>query len=400
MPLVRNSEGRFVVQEASGKELLLPDARSPLPGGVLARTFTSINDLPSAGSAASGRRESRGDLADRRTGTWREAVLQPPRLSTMRLAAATPPPAREEASSPAELRQRLATLDERLGGAPPGGRPGTPRRGAPATPTTRGSSPQELPLEMSASLDRVRGSLLAIGSKFHDLDRVVEDDARRRRELEQQGLREVTLMLSKLEKSLRVEAERREEAEQQVERTVEKLIEDMIGRVQSKLSDRFLSLQRSVVALSERCSHLERGIGQFKGTLPTKLTVETEALRQVMCALHAGFVADAKQAIERDERLGQSLQETVDAVEKGCAQELLQLERRVETLQGSLSDIQAVEDSREARSRKAAVLGHISAIQEGLAEERRAREEADDRVVQAINEYADQFQRTMRMANA
>jgi len=270
------------------------------------------------------------------------------------------------------------------------------QRRASSGAAARGAPPQELPL---ASSQRVRGRLLAMGSSFHELDRQVEEDARRRKELEQQGVREVSLALAKLEQTLMAEVGRRDSTERQVEQAVERMLEGMTGRLQAKLEGRFQALRRALAGLAERCALLERGIQQFQGALPTKLTVETEALRQVLHALHAEFVADTKQTIQRDEGYSRSIQETIDAVERGCAQDLVQLERQAETLQGALLDASVAQEPRGVAARREAVLGHLSALKDGLAEERRAREAADDGVVQAIDHYAAQFHRALRLAS-
>jgi len=263
----------------------------------------------------------------------------------------------------------------------------------------RGRSPQELPMELASSQRGVRERLLAMGNSFHELDRRVEEDARRRKELEQQGVREVSLALDKLEQTLRAEIGRRDAAEREVERAVERMLGDMTGRIQARLGERFEALRRAVAGLAERGALLERGIQQFQGALPTKLTVETEALRQVIHALHSEFVADTKQIILRDEGFSKSIQETIDAVERGSAQDLVQLERQTEVLQGALFDSSASQEPREVAARRGAVLGHLSALKDGFAKERRTREAADDGVVQAMNEYASQFHRALRVAS-
>jgi len=68
----------------------------------------------------------------------------------------------------------------------------------------------------------------------------------------------------------------------------------MLQRLQSNILVRIEKLAASIESLTLRCTALEKGIGQFRGELPSKLQVDTAALLTTRCE---------EEAIETAQRL-------------------------------------------------------------------------------------------------
>mmetsp|Transcript_110419 Transcript_110419/g.235859 ORF Transcript_110419/g.235859 Transcript_110419/m.235859 type:complete len:369 (+) Transcript_110419:123-1229(+) len=252
---------------------------------------------------------------------------------------------------------------------------------------------------LALSSDRLRGRLLEVSSSFQTVDRKVEDDAKRRRELEQQQVREVTSVLERLQKMLSTETAKREEAAKESRQAIHRHVETMISGVQSRMLERFGRLSKSVESLCERCSIVERGIQQFRGELPTKLQVESASLKHAIRGLSATVDSDRKARVEEDARLMRTIEEVESGLDSRLQQELAQLEWQMEALQELIDDFTAGEESEEMEKYRASVLLEIDALQDDLANEARAREHADDQVVQAINAYASTLHRSILKAS-
>jgi len=248
--------------------------------------------------------------------------------------------------------------------------------------------------------ERLRGKLLELGSTFSELDRRVEEDAKQRRELEEQRLRDTMERLARLKAGIESEAGRREKANADLESRVDKLLGQMVSRVGKVLEDRTARLSRSVEDLCKRCSTVERGILQFRGDVPSKLRVDAAALKHDIRALAAEVQDDRKRRADEDARLWKDLEDFERRADAGMQQEVTQLERQREVLQEFIDEFASAERSRDLQRSRAFVQDSVEALERELAGEVAAREKADDQVVLAINEYAAWLHRSLMLTSA
>lgn len=248
--------------------------------------------------------------------------------------------------------------------------------------------------------EHLRSKLLGLGSTFQDFDRRVEDDTRRRRELEEQHMQEIVEALSRLEERIGDEANAREEAALMVSDSVGRCLDHMVSSMQASIVDRFKGLGRCILTLADRCSNVERGIQQFRGEIPSKLGVETAALRHDLRRLFADFQADRQRRTGEDAQLLRAVEESERSADARIQQELRQLDRQREALQELIDDLASGEECEAARRQRALAAESVEALEAELAEETGRREFADDQVVQAINEYTSLLHRSLRVATA
>merc|ERR1712190_486799 len=127
---------------------------------------------------------------------------------------------------------------------------------------------------------------------------------------------------------------------------------------------------------------MERGIRQFKGELPSKLRVDSSRLKQKIRELSTDFQSDRRRRIEQDTAMTRELEEVEYNLDLRMQQELAQLERQMESLQEVIDAFASGDRSEETRSHQASIMEIIAEIQSDLVREGRAREQADDQVVQ------------------
>lgn len=197
--------------------------------------------------------------------------------------------------------------------------------------------------------DDLRKKLLAISSSFTALGKQVDDNARRRKELETRNCQELLVFLGKLEHELMEEARLRQREIQQLRQGVEERGATMLDVVQTRLSERFSSLLSSVDALTDRCVSLELGIQQFKGSVPSQLQVEMTSLKEELSQLLEDFKHQQQQSFSQEDAFRQRLEEGGLNVDMEMQKELTRIERRAEALQETIDQFAPAEALVEKR---------------------------------------------------
>jgi len=260
--------------------------------------------------------------------------------------------------------------------------------------------------DKSSERERLRNKLIDVGQRFVGFDKVVEGDTVKRKQNDTHRIAAAQEGLSKLEKAMNCEIKRRVDANKQVQALTEHLANDMLERLQSNIMVRIEKLAASIESLSMRCFALEKGIAQFKGELPSKLQVDTAALVKEIAELRRHMEADRKKRIEKDTVLLRRLAE----MESGEASQLEQgaatLDQNGRQLSADINALARSEDiggesSRTARAEKfrTFILEEIAGMKNTLAVAAHAREQTDDEIVQAMNQYTNALQKGLHTAN-
>lgn len=248
--------------------------------------------------------------------------------------------------------------------------------------------------------ERLRGKLVDMGTGFSGLERQVEEDRRRRHDIEQRRIQELLLSMDKLGRTLNAEVGHREQATASLQQAIDKALEAMVSRVQMQIAARFGQLSQSVESLCERCATVERGIQQLRGEVPSKLQVESVRLQFKLREMVADLHTDRGRRVEHDAQLLRSVEEVEHSIDFRMQRELALLERQIEALQELIDEVASAGERPEARGRRDAVLAELAAVRDGVAAEARNREAADDQVVQAINQYTAMLHRSLSTVNS
>lgn len=287
----------------------------------------------------------------------------------------------------------------------------TPRDGPSVAPTgADASGRQPLTFDDSArglhhgkpeARDRLRSKLVNVGQSFVGFDKVIEGDTIKRR---QEGVQQVVTVqegLMKLEKALNCEIKRRVDANKQVQALTEQLANDMLERLQTNILARVEKLAASIESLALRCTALEKGIGQFRGELPSKLQVDTAALVKEISEMRRHMEQDRKTRIERDTVLLRRLAEMESHEAAQFEQGDAQLENEVGDLTSQVEGLARIEEVSDSRTEKfrAFILEEIAGMKNTLAVSAQSREQTDDEIVQAMNQYTSALQKGLHSAN-
>jgi len=249
--------------------------------------------------------------------------------------------------------------------------------------------------------DRLQSKLRDVGQRFVGFEQVVTGDTLKRRDAERGKVKAAQEGAMKLERAMNAEIKRRVEANKQVQGLTETLANDMLERLQGGIIVRIEKLASSIESLTLRCTTLEKGITQFRGELPSKLQVDTAALVKEITELRGHLEADRKARVERDTGMLRRLAEMETS-------ESLQLDRGMEAYRSAadqlrteidnLARTEEVSDSRTEKFRTF-ILEEITGMKNTLAVSAQAREQTDDEIVQAMNQYTNALQKGLHSAN-
>jgi len=246
--------------------------------------------------------------------------------------------------------------------------------------------------------DKLRSKLVDVGQRFIGFDKVVEEDTISRKGIEQKRQEDAKMALSKLEKALNIEIKRRVEANKTVQEMTETLANNMLDRLQSKILARIEKITSSLDTLTTRCGALESGISSFKGELPTKLSVDTAALVKEIDDLRNNIDQDKKHRNERDTAYLRRIAEVEYGIDSKFESGFAMMEQQTQALKQEIETLSRSDDSSEEQFR-AFILEEVAALKNSLSLAAQAREQTDDEIVQAINQYTNALHKGLRSAN-
>merc|ERR1712190_553546 len=187
----------------------------------------------------------------------------------------------------------------------------------------------------------------------------------------------------------------------QVQCLTEQLANDMLQRLQSNILVRIEKLASSIESLTLRCTALEKGIAQFRGELPSKLQVDTAALVKEISELRRHMEVDRKSRIERDTVLLRRVVEMETAESNQFEEGNTALIQGFDQLKAEIDSLARTEEVSDSRTEKfrAFILEEIAGMKNTLAVSAQAREQTDDEIVQAMNQYTNALQKGLHSAN-
>ncbi|CDI76042.1 SF-assemblin, putative [Eimeria acervulina] len=246
--------------------------------------------------------------------------------------------------------------------------------------------------------DRLRMQLSTVGERFAGFKTSIADDSRKRKQIDEQRYQEIKDSIVAVEKTLNQEIKRRVDANKTLQQISEQMANEMLDRLQLRIVKYIESLTVSMDMLITRCESLEKGLAQMKGDLPSKLAQDFAALQREAATLRQAFAAETKNKNEREslacKKLGE-LQLLVDSkfeAEIAVRQEQLNLIKR---------EVERLVKGDEAHEQfRAFIMEELMALKNGLALATQAREQSDDEIIQAINQYTTALQKGLRTINA
>lgn len=158
------------------------------------------------------------------------------------------------------------------------------------------------------TLKGLQGKLLQVGESFVGFDKEIEEIARSRRQISQSRFDQLDNQMGELERSVGIEVKKRVDFGRTLQIITEKYANEMLERLQKRITSSMGTLVSALDTLSARCVTLERGLLQFRGKLPSKLGAQltrissrVEICRKAVASL--GETASAQRGEESEDLL-------------------------------------------------------------------------------------------------
>jgi len=249
------------------------------------------------------------------------------------------------------------------------------------------------------SVERTRKKLLDVGSSFQQFDEDVEASLFHRRALQERQLREAHGRLESIEIKIRAEMTQRADSDRSCQELVGHFLVEMQARLQHRTAERCEVLSANLGSLHQRCTTLERGVRQFRGELPSKLQVQTAALRRQLMELSLQFDGERRIVAKRDDQLLKVAEQAHFDVDAQTEQALGALEKRCESLQEFLDELAQEEEQRPQCEAHGRLLEKLALLRNEFHHAVAERSKADDSVMRAIGHYAELMHRSLKYPN-
>lgn len=246
--------------------------------------------------------------------------------------------------------------------------------------------------------DRLRMQLCTVGERFAGFKSSIADDSRKRKQLDEQRYQEIRDSIVAVEKILNQEIKRRVDANKTLQQISEQMANEMLERLQMRIVKHIESLTVSMDMLITRCESLEKGLAQMKGELPSKLAQDFAALQREATALRQAFAAETKAKNERDAFACKKLGEIHVFVDSKFEAEIAVRQEQLNLIKREVERLVKGDETQEQFH--AFIMEELVSLKNGLALATQAREQSDDEIIQAINQYTTALQKGLRTINA
>lgn len=245
------------------------------------------------------------------------------------------------------------------------------------------------------SKERLKVTLEGIEDRFVGFEKILEDGSQRRKTNDDQKYQELRERIIHLEKALNVEIKRRVEANTQLQQATERMANEMLTRTQNKLFKKIEKLVTSFESLVRRCEALETSIQQSRGEVPTKIETDCLALKRTVSELWEVFQSRSRQDVDKEKQLNARIGEIEKATSLKLENERQAKAENLETLKRSLERFSRCDETTKVEF-KEFIVSELNSLRSTLKMISETREQADDEIVEGINEYAAALEKAAR----
>lgn len=238
----------------------------------------------------------------------------------------------------------------------------------------------------------------ALREKFSGFQNQWEHETKHRIERDGTKLDGVKESMSKLEQTLNSEIKRRVEANKALQAMFESQIASIQDRLEAIFVDRLDKLQVGVDSLGDRMGMVESDFDktrkQYIQDIEDKNAVVARDTNNMQNAFENEKIDRKERELAISRKLGDHESRTAAALESLAASR----EQKYQSLRGELEEIKRQRDKGDDKF-QTFILEEVAAVKNGFVAESRAREQADDDIVQALNHYTKCLQDALRIIN-
>jgi len=246
--------------------------------------------------------------------------------------------------------------------------------------------------------DMAESSVAPLVERFSGLERRLEVDTKARKDHEEHALSSIKDTLARLQFTLDAEIQRREETNNGLQAAFDSQAASVKDKLEEVFMERFEQVQSTLDSLNERMGDIEKGFARSRGRYVKEAEDHAVLVKKEVDAIRSGLRLELDNRKEREAEISMRMQ----VAEASTAEKLVRGQQVCDQkFQHLLEALHESRICREAGDRRyqARVIEEVSTLKDSLVSETKAREAADDDIVNALNHYTKELQRAMRTVN-
>lgn len=237
--------------------------------------------------------------------------------------------------------------------------------------------------------------LSELAQRFHFIERQVEADTKSRKQTEDSTVENLWLDVQRLDDCISQEAQVRTQKLQDMKRVV---LQPKITQAQGKLEAAFLNQLEHVHglldAVNDRMASVEKDFQQSRARYIGQMDMEASAIEQDLTEFKKAFQLEQTHRQEREKTFHERLESArVHTAEKLARDDQLADRKYAQLLRDADESVR--ERDREQQKFKEQVDAEIAALKTSISEASKARSQADDDIVAALNHYTKELQQAV-----
>mmetsp|Transcript_14130 Transcript_14130/g.26455 ORF Transcript_14130/g.26455 Transcript_14130/m.26455 type:complete len:312 (-) Transcript_14130:98-1033(-) len=239
------------------------------------------------------------------------------------------------------------------------------------------------------------GRFSELTQRFHFIERQVQADTKSRKQTEDSTVENLWLDVQRLDDCIAQEAQVRTQKLQDMKKVI---LQPKLTEAQSKLEAAFLTqfehIHSVLDAVNDRMSSVEKDFQQSRARYIGHMDMEASAIEQDLAEFKKAFDVERQNRQERE----QSLRDRLDNAKRQTAEKLARDDQLAERKYAQLlrdADESVRERDREQQHFKEQVDAEIASLKVAIADASKARSQADDDIVAALNHYTKELQQAV-----
>jgi len=239
------------------------------------------------------------------------------------------------------------------------------------------------------------GKLDALHDRFQGLERQVDSDIKAWRDAEDSTVDAMKDAVRRLEQTMDSEVSRRQEAHKSLQSSFEAQVATVQDKLQAVFLDRFEQVATAIDSLGDRMSDVEKEFSQSRDRYIKESQDSAALAKQALANLQNNFVQDVDARKERERIVHMKVDDLQANTAEKTKQELQIYEQRFHRFQADMQESHRVREVAHGRFQET-TMTELEAVKQGAVKEAKVRAQADDDIVNALNQYTGQMQEAMR----
>jgi len=252
--------------------------------------------------------------------------------------------------------------------------------------------------ELGKPATATQAKIGALREKFSGFQSQWEMETKHRIDRDGTKLDGVKESMARLETTLNSEIKRRVEATKALQGMFESQIQSIQERLEAIFLDRLDKLQNNVDLLSDRMGSVERDFSVTREQYIRDIEDNNAMVARDTNAMQNAFENEKIDRRERELGISKKLGDHEGRTHAALEAQASTREQKYQSLRGELEEIKRVREKGDDKF-QTFILEEVASVKNGLITEGRAREQADDDIVQALNHYTKCLQDALRIVN-